>query len=352
MSFNGNITAISNVRPVAEDLLLKFPDIHGNVIVAKQDQVLYHKSFTSHGNIKADKNAQYLIASLTKNFTSVAVLKLLFEHFGDDISDALNKPLSDFLFEDHTIWQDRMPDFAKVISIHHLLSHTSGLDAIHKPLLYSPGERYHYSNLGYILIGHIIQALTSEPIDSYYKRALFDPAGMQNTFLVLDGTPASLQNDPAFVTLVPGFEKNGDQIQKIADKPDFSKLFTAGGIISTPIDLVKWQHALYQGRIIPLKLLQLMTHPVIEKSGFAFYDGEGSLYAGYGVDVLDNGKTRLYQHCGGTSGYQSKISYDPKTQIGIINLSNIMEENPSIFAFTNQLRNMISNINDETEDAK
>jgi len=145
---------------------------------------------------------------------------------------------------------------------------------------------------------------------------------MQNTFLVLDGTPASLQNKPAFRALVPGFEKNGDQIQKIAGKPDFSKLFTVGGIISTPIDLVKWQHALYQGRIIPLKLLQLMTHPVIEKSGFAFYDGEGSLYARYGVDVLDNGKTRLYQHCGGTSGYQSKISYDPKTQIGIINLSN------------------------------
>ncbi len=352
MSFNGNITAISDVHSVAEDLLLKFPDIHGSVIVAKQDQVLYHKSFASHGNIKADKNAQYLIASLTKNFTSAAVLKLLFAHFGDDISYALNKPLSDFLSEDHPIWLGEMPDFAKVIKVHHLLSHTSGLDAIHKPLLYSPGERYHYSNLGYILIGHIIQALTSEPIDSYYKIALFNPAGMQNTFLVLDGTPASLKDDPAFVTLVPGFEKNGDQIQKIADKPDFSKLFTAGAIISTLIDLVKWQYALYQGRIIPLKLLQLMTHPVIEKSGFTFYDGEGSLYAGYGVDVLDNGRTRLYQNCGGTSGYQSKISYDPKTQIGIINLSNIMEENPSIFAFTNQLRNMISSIDNEVEDAK
>ncbi len=170
---------------------------------------------------------------------------------------------------------------------------------------------------------------------------------MQDTFLMLDGTPASLKNDPAFATLVPGFEKNGDQIQKIADKPDFSKLFTAGGIISTPIDLVKWQNALYQGHILPLKLLQLMTYPVTQKTGFAFYEGEGSLVAGYGVDVLDNGRTKLYQHCGGTSGYQSKISYDPKTQISIINLSNIAEENSPIFAFTNQLRNVISRNNDE-----
>lgn len=352
MSFNGNITVISDVHSVAEDLLRKFPDIHGSVIVAHQDQVLYHKSFASPGNIKEDKNAQYLIASVTKNFTSAAVLNLLFAHFGDDISYALNKPLSDFLSEDHPIWLGEMPDFAKVITIHHLLSHTSGLEAIHKQLLYSPGERYHYSNFGYILIGHIIQALTTEPIDSYYKRALFDPAGMQDTFLVLDGTPASLKNDPAFAALVPGFEKNGGQIQKISDKSDFSKLFTAGSIISTPIDLVKWQHALYQGRIIPIKLLQLMTHPVIQKTGFAFYDGEGSLYAAYGVDIAQDGITQLYQHCGGTSGYQSKISYDPKTQISIINLSNIMEENPSIFAFTNQLRNMISSINDEAEDAK
>jgi CubicO group peptidase (beta-lactamase class C family) len=349
MSFNGNITVISDVHSVAEDLLLKFPDIHGSVIVAHQDQVLYFESFASYGNIKADKNAQYLIASVTKNFTSAAILKLLFEYFGDELSDALNKPLSDFLFEDHPIWLGEMPDFAKVVTLHHLLSHTSGLGATNKQLLYSPGEKYHYSNLGYILIGHIIQALTTEPIDSYYKRALFDPAGMQNTFLVLDETPASLKDAPAFASLVPGFEKNGDQIQKIADKPDFSKLFTAGGIISTPIDLVKWQHALYQGHIIPLKLLQLMTNPVIQKQGFAFYDGEGSLHAGYGVDIAKDRITKLYQHCGGTSGYQSKISYDPKTQISIINLSNIMEENPPIFAFSNRLRVILSNIDNEVE---
>jgi CubicO group peptidase (beta-lactamase class C family) len=93
-----------------------------------------------------------------------------------------------------------------------------------------------------------------------------------------------------------------------------------------------------------------MTHPVIQKPGFTFYDGEGFLYTGYGVDVLDDGRTRIYQHCGGTSGYQSKISYDPKTQISIINLSNIMEENPPIFAFSNRLRAILSNIDNQVKD--
>lgn len=77
-----------------------------------------------------------------------------------------------------------------------------------------------------------------------------------------------------------------------------------------------------------------------------------SMFAGYGVDVLDDGRTKLYQHCSGTSGYQSKIFYDLKMHISIINLSNIMEENPSIFVFTNELRNMTSRINDEIENAK
>lgn len=348
MTFNDNVTVASDLQSLAENLLLKFPDINGSVIVAKQNQILYHENFASSGRIKSNKNAQYLIASVTKNFTSAAILKLLLTHFGDDISDALSKPLSDFLTEDDPLWLGEIPDYAKVVTIHHLLSHTSGLGVIDKPLLYSPGERYHYSNLGYILIGRIIEALIDEPIDSYYKKILFDPAGMQDTFLVMDGTPASLQNDLAFATLVLGFEKNGDQIQKISNKPDFSKLFTAGGIISTPIDLVKWQYALYQGSIIPLNLLQLMKKPLIQKSGFAFYDGEKSLSAGYGIDIVDYGETKIYQHCGGVSGYQSKISYDSKTQISIVNLSNLMEDNPPIFAFTNELRRILSNVNEVT----
>ena len=69
----------------------------------------------------------------------------------------------------------------------------------------------------------------------------------KNTFLVLDGTPTSLKDDPIFANLIPGFDKNGDQIQKITHKPDFSKLFTAGDIISTSIDLVKGQYGLISG---------------------------------------------------------------------------------------------------------
>lgn len=347
-----NIAATPDVQPIAHKLLPEFPSLHGSVIVAKQGHILYHESFSSYGNIEIPKNAQHLIASVTKNFTSVAMLKLLSEHFGEDLSGNLNKPLSTFLGEDHPIWQGTMPDFAKVITIHHLLSHTSGLEAIDKPLLHTPGESYHYSNFGYVFIGHIIQSLTPEPIDVYYKRVLFDPAGMQNTFLVVSGTPASLKDDLAFAALIPGFERDGLNMTKVIDKPNFSMLFTAGGIISTPVDLVKWQHALYQGNIISLTLLQFMTNPVIQKPGFAFYDGEGSLFSGYGVDIAHDGITKIYQHCGGTSGYQSKISYDPKIQIGIINLSNIMEKNPAIFAFSNRLRAILSKIDNEVEDAK
>ncbi|OJU72815.1 MAG: hypothetical protein BGO07_01195 [Alphaproteobacteria bacterium 40-19] len=298
-----NIAATSGVQTIVDNLLPELPGIHGSVIVAKQAHILYHENFTSHGNMKTDKNAQHLIASVTKNFTSVAILKLLSVNFGEDIDYALNKPLSGFLGKDHPIWQGIMPDFARGITIHHLLSHTSGLEAIDKPLLHTPGTRYHYSNLGYVLIGHIIQSLTPEPIDVYYKRVLFDPAGMHDTFLVVSGIPVSLKDKPDFAALRPGFKKDGLKITKVIDKPNFGTLFTAGGMISTPIDLVRWQNALYQGHVIPLKLLSGMTNPIIQKSGFAFYDGEGPLFSGYGVDIVGDGVTKIYQYCGGTSGY-------------------------------------------------
>jgi CubicO group peptidase (beta-lactamase class C family) len=121
-----------------------------------------------------------------------------------------------------------------------------------------------------------------------------------------------------------------------------------GYIVSTAQDLIKWNYALYSGHIIPLCALDLMITPSIKKQSVAFYDDTDQLFSGYGIDIADNGRTKIYQHCGGTAGYQSKTSYDPTTQISIVNLSNFSEEKPSIFVFTNKLRQALRSINDRT----
>ena len=120
-------------------------------------------------------------------------------------------------------------------------------------------------------------------------------------------------------------------------KVNFDKPSASGGIISTTHDLVKWNHALYQGKIISMFLVEMMTARYIQKETYPYYDGFETLFYGYGIDIHEQQK--YYQHCGGIAGYQSKISYNPTTKITIVNLSNVVEENPPIFAFVNQLRN-------------
>lgn len=228
------------------------------------------------------------------------------------------------------------------ITLHHLLTHTSGIKNLDNSLEFKPSEKYAYSNIGYTLLGAAIQALTSESLDVYFKKVLFSPASMHNTGLPVLGKPVDLKEDPKFQKLSLGFERTfiagNATYSPMGEKINFDKPSTAGGIISTVHDLVKWNYALYQGKIIPLFLVDRMTRKYIQKEVHSYYDGFETLWYGYGLDVYEQGDRNLYQHCGGIAGYQSKISYNPQTKITIVNLSNVMEETPPIFTFVNRLQ--------------
>jgi CubicO group peptidase (beta-lactamase class C family) len=227
---NSRMTVI--IQSEINKILAEFPDIHGTVIVAIGNQVLWHQGFSlSKAPVTADKNSQYLVASLTKTFTAIAILKTFLEHF-KDLNSSLIRPVSDFLSSSHVVWKGRRPDFADVINIHHLLNHTSGIINMDESLLHDPGTMYSYSNFGYVLLGHVIETLINESIDVYYRRVLFEPAKMDDTFFITKGTPHSIKEDQKFQKLIPGFEKQSDGLETINDKPDFSDLFTAGAIVS------------------------------------------------------------------------------------------------------------------------
>lgn len=81
-----------------------------------------------------------------------------------------------------------------------------------------------------------------------------------------------------------------------------------------------------------------MTTSHVQKPAHQFYDGFDTLWYGYGLDIAYHGGRKMYQHCGGTSGYQAKLCYDPHTNITIINVANVNEDAPEIFQFTNVLR--------------
>lgn len=125
----------------------------------------------------------------------------------------------------HPIWAGAIPFWAKEITLHQLLTHSSGIANVtglpgftkcrdsppniqnliglkNEKLEFKPGSKYAYSNSNYILLGEIIQQITGVDLDVYMQTALFEPSNMQSTFMALKGTVNDLkQFDPESKTL-------------------------------------------------------------------------------------------------------------------------------------------------------
>lgn len=238
-----------------------------------------------------------------------------------------------------------MPEWSHQVTLHQFLTHTSGVRSYNEPLEFSYSENCAYSNVGYILIGTVIQEITREPLEAYFKRVLFDPAEMNDTYLPLSKTFLALKDDSKFQKLSLGFKSNPSSKQRVFSSTEenihFDKLSTSGAIISTAQNLTKWNQSFYNGHIIPSFLVNMMVTKHAPKETYPFYDGSDMLWYGYGLDIYEERGERIYQHCGGTNGYQARLSYNPKTDITIVNLSNISEEESSIFTCVNRLRNLL-----------
>ena len=204
-------------RPL-DELLLTIKELEakkwldGEVLIAQQGKIL----------IQAGTPAQYMIGSVSKQFTAVALLRALYdkapgvteEEKCDDVKRTLHLPLSTFLQAEAKIWSGKMPAWANEVTLHHLLTHSSGIknytategydmsnlkddrkrwfefprstDEIlnivaNDPLEFTPGSKFAYCNTGYVLLAEIIQTLTGTTASESYQKLLFDPLHLKMT---------------------------------------------------------------------------------------------------------------------------------------------------------------------------
>lgn len=283
----------------------------GTVLVTKNGSVLLKKSYglaDYEWNIQNTIDTKFQLASVTKQFTAAAILLLV-----EKGKLSLNDHLSKFL-----------PDYPKAdsVTIHMLLSHSSGLalgfkelalstisiDSAYSeikkiPYEFSPGTRSAYSNIGYYLLGKIIEKVSGETYATFLRKNVFERAGMKNTGVSNHDSIVS-KKAKVYCRTENGFIHN----------PYINWGFNIGhdGIYSTVEDLALWDNALYGTTILSAEM---------KKGMFTSHNDQNWGY-GFIINPFYNHGHQLIAHDGGFFGTMASFNRFTDDKLFVTVLSN------------------------------
>jgi CubicO group peptidase (beta-lactamase class C family) len=243
------------------------------------------------------------IGSISKSFVAVALLQAAEEGKVD-----LNKPITSYL-----PWLKIESTFAP-ITAHHLLTHSAGLSGVPllirvaaKPLRtgWAPGTRFLYSNIGYVLLGFLLEAVDKKPFAEILGKRVLEPLGMISTDPVITNTTRE-RLAVGYTPLHPDrpFPLRG----RLAEGPWLEVPEAAGSIASTPADMVAYMRMLLnrgagpRTRVLSEKSFELLIQPAIK----APFRGEEATY-GYGLWVSEINGHQLLRHTGGMVAFSSAM---------------------------------------------
>jgi CubicO group peptidase (beta-lactamase class C family) len=290
------------------------------VAIARGGQTAYRRTYgmadLEHG-VPMPSNAMFQIASLTKQFTAAAVLRLVEQgrlRLDDDVRDYL----PDVDNEGH------------VVRVRTLLNHTSGIPNLYdleawpeirplrldragtRPLVaaaaqahgldFAPDTGWRYSNSGYDLLGDLIEAVSGVDYETYLRRTLFEPLEMADTSFCPWSRIVQRR--------ARGYEPDGDSLVN-AFRVSQGVLFASGGLCSTVDDLLRWNEALHGGRVLRPESYRRMTTP----------EG-GSRRYGFGLYSSELGGHPVYRHNGYINGYSAQLEYFPEDELSVVVLTN------------------------------
>ncbi len=296
----------------------------GSVIVTKDDVPIFSGGY-GYANLEWETGntptTKFRIGSITKQITAAAILQL--EEAG---KLSTNDQISNYVSEIPDSWQD--------ITILHLLTHASGIPnldtlqnfseinrypispreaiqlIVEEPVLFSPGSDRSYSNMGYTLLGYVIEQITNQSYADYVEQNIFLPLGMLDSGY--DSSTEVIKNR------AQGYERNSENILLNAASMDTSIPYAAGGLYSTTEDLARWNTALYAGDLISNDSLEKMLTPYGELPpplGFT----------GFGTFINEGPYGKRYSNGGVIRGFVSSINYFPESDISVIVLSNTFD---------------------------
>jgi len=293
----------------------------GSILVAKDKKIIIADGYgaaNKNENIPFTKNTVSTIGSITKQFTGAAILKL--QMMGKiNVKDPITKYFKD------------VPENKRNITLHHLLTHTAGFPgaigfdfnpinrkefvklAMNTKLKREPGKLYEYSNVGYSLLGIIVELVSNISYEEFLHKYLFKPSNMLNTgYRIPDWDKKKLAH---------GYRGNKDwgtllDHPWLEDGPGWH-LRGNGGILSTVIDMFKWHLALEKNTILDEKSKKLYYKPHVRegKNAESFY--------GYGWAIFNTKRnTKLIVHNGGNPYFSADFLRYIDENVVIIVLAN------------------------------
>jgi D-alanyl-D-alanine carboxypeptidase len=278
-------------------------------------------------NVSATEDTVYEIGSLTKPFTASAIFLLI-----EEGKIRLDDSISEHIANTPPAWDN--------VRVRHLLAHTSGIrsytegtDLIHLfrndytqeeilrsviglPLDSLPGEQWAYSNTGYYLLGIIIEKVSGRSYWEFLAENIFEPLGMTST---RPSSPKTIvKNRAGGYSLIQSRLENRDAITS-------SSAWSAGSLLSTVLDIAKWDAALCTHKIFTRSCLQQMWTAEKLNSGL------DTIY-GFGWIIDDICGHRHIWHNGGNAGFHATFSRFIDEKLSVVVLTNLAGAGPESMA--------------------
>ena len=296
----------------------------GSALVARDGKVLFSHGYGSANlewGVPNSSTTKFRLGSVTKQFTAACVLML--EERG---KLRIDDPVKKYMPDAPAAWDK--------ITIYHLLTHTSGIPSFtgfpdyasteavkttpeklverfrDKPLEFQPGEKWNYSNSGYVLLGYLIEKIGGQSYSEFVQQNIFDPLGMKDSGY--DSNSTIIPHRAEGYTAKPKGLEHAGYI-------DMTIPFSAGALYSTTEDLLRWEEGLFGGKLLSAASLQKMTTPF--KHDYAF-----------GLGVRDEKGHKVIEHGGGIEGFNTQLAYYPDDKLVVAVLGNLNGGAPAAIA--------------------
>ena len=310
-----------SIDAIVEEALVDGPIAGASVAVVRGNEVILLKGYgfaDLENQVPANAETVYRIGSITKQFTAAAIMKLR-----EEGRIAMNDRVATY-FPD-------LPMGSWPVTVHQILNMTSGirnytaiqeewprqqrLDLTHdeliglfvdRPFDFDAGDRFSYSNSGYYMAGVIIEQLSGLTYGEYLEKYIYAPAGMTDSRYCDDA--------PIVPRRARGYATSEGELQNAAFI-SMANPGAAGALCSTVLDLVRWNRALVDHRVVGAESYRLMTTPG------TLNNGEKTVY-GYGLrmDLVDG--HRKVSHGGGINGFSAQLAYFPDRDLTVAVLTN------------------------------